>query len=187
MKPRFRTDVMRCLGLCAILAWCAFCIPANAGERFGQWSLEQHGDFVFALSFKRSLSFDHRTATSELAFVCNQEERYVAVLLKPLDGTFKNSQNSISIVIQKSEEQFDTTDLVQHWQNGPDYIFLESWDDEEQLATYLKDREAEGAKLVHFYFPNDPGAGKSTNTMIIEVAGFSAGAAAFTSRCERSQ
>jgi len=187
MKPRFRTDVMRCVGLCAILAWCAFCIPANAGERFGQWSLEQHGDFVFALSFKRSLSFDHLTATSELAFVCNQEERYVAVLLKPLDGTFKNSQNSISIVIQKSEEQFDTMDLVQHWQNGPDYIFLESWDDEEQLATYLKDREADGVKLVHFYFSNDPGAGKSSNTMIIEVAGFSAGVAAFTSRCERSQ
>jgi hypothetical protein len=100
---------------------------------------------------------------------------------------FKNSQNSISIVIQKSEEQFDTTDLVQHWQNGPDCIFLESWDDEEQLATYLKDREAEGAKLVHFYFPNDPGTGKSTNTMIIEVGRFSAGVAAFTSRCERSQ
>jgi hypothetical protein len=68
---------MRCLGLCAILAWCAFCIPASAGERFGQWSLEQHGDFVFALSFKRSLSFGDRTATSELAFVCNQEERYL--------------------------------------------------------------------------------------------------------------
>jgi hypothetical protein len=177
---------MRCLGLYAILAWCALCIPANAGERFDRWSLEQHGDFVFALSFKRSLSFDDRTATSELAFVCNQEERFVAVLLKPLDGTFKNSQNSISIAIQKSEERFDTTDLVQPWQNGPDYIFLESWDDEEQLASYLKDREAEGAKSVHFYLPNDPGAGKSTNIMIIEVAGFSAGVAAFTSRCERS-
>jgi hypothetical protein len=175
---------MRCLGLYAILAWCAFCIPANAGKPFGQWSLEQHGDFVFALSFKRSPSFDDRTATSELAFVCNQEERYVAVLLIPLDGTFKNSQSSISVVIQKSEEQFDTTDLVQQWQNGPDYIFLESRDDQEQLASYLKDREAEGAKPVHFYFPNDPSAGKSTNHMVIEVAGFSAGAAAFTSRCE---
>jgi hypothetical protein len=178
---------MRCLGLYAMLAWCAFCGPATAGERFGQWSLEQHGDFVFALSFKRSLSSDDQTTTSELAFVCNQEERYVAVLLLPLDGTFKNSQNSISVVIQKSEEQFDTTDLVQRWQNGPDYIFLESRDDQEQLVYYLKEREADGAKSVHFYFPNDPGAGKSTNHMIIEVAGFSAGVAAFTSRCERSR
>src|SRR6476620_4620490 len=123
---------MRCLRMYAMVAWCTFCIPATAGEHFGQWSLEQHGDFIFALSFKRSLSSDDRTATSELAFVCNQEERYVAVLLKPLDGTFENSPNSISIAIQKSEEQFDTKDLVQVWQNGPDYLFLESWDDEEQ-------------------------------------------------------
>jgi hypothetical protein len=88
---------MRCLGLCAILAWCAFCIPASAGERFGQWSLEQHGDFVFALSFKRSLSFGDRTATSELAFVCNQEERYVAVLLIAIEPGRTSEPPNLSI------------------------------------------------------------------------------------------
>jgi len=158
----------------------------SAGERFGQWSLEQPGDFVFALSFKRSLSSDDRTATSELAFVCNQEEKYVAVLLIPLDGTFKNRQNSIPVVVQRTEEQSDTTDLMQRWENGPSYIFLESPDEQEQLASYLKDREVEGVKSVHFYFPNDLDAGKATNHMVIELAGFSAGVAAFTSRCEPS-
>ena len=78
------------LALYAALALCVYGLPATAGERFGQWSLEQPGDFVFALSFKRSLSSDDRTATSELAFVCNQEEKYVGVLLIPLDGTFNS-------------------------------------------------------------------------------------------------
>ena len=68
-----------------------------AEERFEQWSLEQPGDFVFALSSKRTISLDDRTATSELAFVCNQENKYVAVLLIPLDGTFKNRQNSVPV------------------------------------------------------------------------------------------
>ena len=89
----------------------------NAGHFSNQ------GSSFFALSFKRSISFDDRTATSELAFVCNQEEKYVAVLLLPLDGTFKSRQNSVPVVIQKIEEQFDASDLMQRWENGPGYIF----------------------------------------------------------------
>ncbi|MFZ0581873.1 MAG: hypothetical protein WAM23_12130 [Candidatus Acidiferrales bacterium] len=179
---------MRRLGLYAALALCVSGIPATAGERFGQWSLEQPGDFLFALSFKRSISFDDRTATSELAFVCNQEEKYVAVLLIPLDGPFKNRQNSIPVVIQKIEDQSDPSDLMQRWENGSDYIFLESPDEQEQLASYLKDKEAEGLKSVHFYFPNDLDAStQTTNHMVIDLAGFSAGVAAFANRCEPAQ
>jgi hypothetical protein len=44
---------------------------------------------------------------------------------------------------------------MQRWENGPGYIFLESPNEQEELASYLKDREAEGSKSVHFYFPND--------------------------------
>jgi hypothetical protein len=47
----------------------------KAEERFGQLSLEQPKDFIFALSFKRSVLFDERTEESELAFVCNQEKK----------------------------------------------------------------------------------------------------------------
>ena len=179
---------MRRLGLYATLALCISGLPATAEERFERWSLEQPGDFIFALSFKRSISFDDRTATSELAFVCNQEEKYVAVLLIPLDGTFKNRQNSIPVVIQKVEEQSDASDLMRRWENGSDYIFLESPDIQEELASYLKDREAEGVKSAHFYFPNDLDASRqTTNHMVIDLAGFSAGVAAFANRCEPAQ
>ena len=46
---------------------------------------------------------------------------------------------------------------MQRWENGADYIFLESPDEQEELASYLKDREAEGVKSVHFYFPERSG------------------------------
>jgi hypothetical protein len=105
---------MRRFGLYAALALCVCGLPATAAaERFGQWSLDRPGDFIFALSFKRTIAFDNRTATSELAFVCNQENKYVAVLLIPLEGTFKNRQNSVLVVVQKTEEQSDASDLMQ--------------------------------------------------------------------------
>jgi hypothetical protein len=57
---------------------------------------------------------------------------------------------------------------------------LESPDEQEELASYLKDREAEGVKSVHFYFPNDLDAStQTTNHMVIDLAGFSGGVAAF--------
>ena len=126
---------MRRFGLYAALALCIYGLPATAEERFERWSLEQPGDFIFALSFKRSISFDDRTATSELAFLCNQEEKYGAVLLMPLDGTFKSRQTSIPVVVQKTEMQSDSSDLMQRWENGADYIFLELPDAQEALAS----------------------------------------------------
>jgi hypothetical protein len=78
--------------------------------------------------------------------------------------------------------------LMQRWENGPGYIFLESPDMQEELASHLKDREAEGSKSVHFYFPNDLDAStQRTNHMVIDLAGFSAGVAAFANRCEPAQ
>ena len=188
--PSLRTESMRRrFGLYAAFSLCVFGIPATAAsERFERWSLEQPGDFILALSFKRSISFDDRTATSELAFVCNQEEKYVAVLLIPLDRTFTSRHKATPVSIQKIEDQSGPTDLMQRWEDGPGYIFLESPDDQEELASYLKDREAEGVKSVHFYFPNDLDAStQTTNHMVVDVAGFSSGVATFTSRCEQAQ
>ena len=172
------------LGLCTAIALCVCSLSATAGERFGEWSLEQTGDFVFALSFKQSVSFDDRIATSELAFVCNEKEKYVAVLLIPFDGTLPNRQNSTPVLIQKTEEYSDRTDLMQRWESGPDYVYLESPDDREQPASYVKDREGEGVKSVHFYFPNDLDTGKATNHMIIDLSGFSIGLEVFKKKCE---
>jgi hypothetical protein len=187
-KPSFRTERMRRFGLYAALALCIYGLPATAEERFERWSLEQPGDFIFALSFKRSISFDDRAATSELAFVCNQENKYVAILLIPLDGTFTSRHEVLPVAIQKMGEQSDSSDLMQRWENGGDYVFLESSDEQEELASYLKDREAEGVKSVHFYFPNDLDAStQTTNHVVIDLSGFSSGVAAFTKRCEQAQ
>jgi len=61
-------------------------------------------------------------------------------------------------------------------------------DEQEELALYLKDREAEGVKSVHFYFPNALDASTwTTNHISIDLAGFSDGVAAFTKRCEQAQ
>jgi hypothetical protein len=179
-------ESMRLFALYAAITLCVCGLSATqAAERFGQWSLEQPEDFVFALSFKRSILFDDRTAASELAFVCNQEKKDVAVLLIPLDGTFTSRHESIPVAVQKIEEKSDLSDLMQRWENGPGYIFLESPDEQEELASYLKDREAEGG---HFYFPNDMDAStQTTNHMVVDVAGFSSGVATFTSRCEQAQ
>jgi hypothetical protein len=177
---------MRRFGLYAAVTLCVCGLSATAAaERFGQWSLEQPEDFIFALSFKRSISFDDRAATSELAFVCNQENKYVAILLIPVDGTFTSRHEVVPVTIQKMGEQSDSSDLMQRWENGGDYVFLESSDAQEELASYLKDREAEGVKSVHFYFPNDLDAStQTTNHVVIDLAGFSAGVAAFANRCE---
>jgi hypothetical protein len=180
---------MRCFGLCAALALFFCGLPATAAaERFGQWSLDQPGDFIFALSSKRTISFDDRTATSELAFVCNQENKHVAVLFIPLDGTFTSRHEGTPVTIQKIEDQSGPSDLMQRWENGPGYILLESPDEQEKLASYLKDREAEGVKSVHVFFPNDLDAStQTTNHMVVDVAGFSSGVAAFTSCCEQAK
>ena len=88
----------------------------------------------------------------------------------------------------ESRMQSDSSDLMQRWENGADYVLLELPDAQEQLASYLKDREAEGVKSVHFYFPNDLDTSAQTiNHMVIDLAGFSSGVAAFTSRCEQAQ
>jgi hypothetical protein len=180
---------MRRFGLCAALALFFCGLPATAApERFGQWSLDQTGEFVFALSSRRTISFDDRTATSELAFVCNQENKHVAVLLIPLDGTFTSRHKATPVTIQKIEDQSGPSDLMQRWENGPGYILLESPEEQEELASYLKNREAEGVKSVHFYFPNDLDAStQTTNHMVVDVSGFSSGVTVFTKQCEQTQ
>jgi len=116
---------MRGFGLyAAVILFVCGLSATQAVERFGQWSLEQPEDFIFALSFKRSILFDDRTATSQLAFVCNQESKAVAVLLRPRDGTFASRHEAIAVAIQKIEEQSDQSDLMQRWENGHGYIFL---------------------------------------------------------------
>ena len=53
LKPGVRMEAMRIVAFyAAIIVWACELSAAHAVERFGQWSLEQPEDFVFALSFK---------------------------------------------------------------------------------------------------------------------------------------
>ena len=62
-------------------------------------------------------------------------------------GTFNSRHEAVSVAVQKIEDQSNPSDLMQRWENGPDYIFLELPDEQERLASYLKEREAEGVQL----------------------------------------
>ena len=115
---------MRRFGLYAAVILCVCRLSASqAAERFGQWSLEQPDDFIFALSSKRSTLSDDRTAASQLAFICNQEKKDVAVLLIPLDRIFVSRHEAIPVAVQKIEEKSDQSDLMQRWENGRGIYF----------------------------------------------------------------
>jgi hypothetical protein len=106
------------------------------------------------LAFKRPIPTQNGVGPG-LAFICNQENNYVVGILAPSPGTFKNEQESIPLAIQKSEDGFDASDLLQRWENEGEYILSEIPGEQEDLTSYLKDRESDGVKSVHFYFPND--------------------------------
>ena len=168
-----------------------FCVfGANAAERYGEWLLEQPRSSVVALSFKQSAPLDDKMATSELGFICDQRDnsKNIAVILIPLDGTFKNERGAIPVLIQKNSDQFDSSDLSQKWKNGTEYIYSESEADVDELASFLKASETNGVKSVHFFFPNDLGHGpKISSHLAINVSGFSDGLGAFQTACNGSQ
>ena len=67
-------------GLCAALALCVCGLPGTAAaERFGQWSLDQPGDFIFALSSKRTISFDDRTANGIVAKELQRDDILISI------------------------------------------------------------------------------------------------------------
>jgi hypothetical protein len=116
-----------------------FSVPAaTAAVRYGEWLLEQPRSFVFTLSFKQSVPLNDKIATSELGFICDQGDKsnVVGIILIPVDGTFENRQRIIPVLIQKNKDRYDPSDLVQHWNNGTEYIFLESSDDAAKVASF---------------------------------------------------
>ena len=159
---------------------------ATASDRYGEWLLEQPRSSVLTLSFKQSIPINKNLTTSELGFICDQTDKsnVVGVILIPFDGAFENKQRVVPVLIQKYRDQYDPSDLLQHWKNGTEYIFVESKDDVDELASFLKANETEGVKSVHFFFPNDPDARPQiSNHIIINVLGFSSGFSAFQTAC----
>jgi hypothetical protein len=184
---RFWIAGMRRSGLYAALALYVLGIPATAGERFGEWSLESQGEGTFALAFKRPIPTQNGVGPG-LALICNQESNYVVGILAPSLGTFKNDQESIPLAIQKSEDGYDPSDLLQRWENEGEYLFSEIPGEQEDLTSYLKEKESEGVKSVHFYFPNNLDTGTpTTNHITIDLSGFSRGFEAFKKKCDGTQ
>ena len=181
---------MRRLLLYTALALLFRILNATAADHYGEWLLERPRSFELTLTFKQSVPIDNKIATSELGFICDQRGKLdtVGIILVPFDGTFENRQKLIPVLIQKNKNEYDPSDLLQHWSNGTDYIFLESKDDVDELAAFLRTNETDGAKYVHFYFPNDPDSGPQiSNHIVIGISGFSEGFAAFKASCAASQ
>ena len=142
------------------------------------------------LSFKQTVQLNNKIETLELGFICDRRKgsKSVGVILIPFDGTFQSDQDVIPVLIQKNADQYDPSDLLQNWKNGVEYIFLEAKDDVEGLASFLKANEMDGAKSVHFVFPNDTSDGPQTsNHIAINLSGFSDGYEAFQIECASPQ
>jgi hypothetical protein len=176
--------------LYAALALNFSALAVTAAGRYGGWLLEQPRSSVRTLSFKQSIQLNNKIGTSELGFICNEgkHSKSVGVILIPFDGTFQNDRNVVPVLIQKNADQYNPSDLLQNWKNGVEYIFLEAKDDVEGLASFLKANEMDGAKSVHFVFPNDTSDGPQTsNHIAINVSGFSDGFDALQMACTSPQ
>jgi hypothetical protein len=166
-------------------------LAVTAADRYGGWLLEQPRSSVRTLSFKQSVQLNNKIETSELGFICDREKnsKSVGVILIPFDGTFQSDQEVIPVLIQKNADQYvGPSDLLQNWKNGAGYIFVESKDDVDELASFMKANEMRGAKSVHFVFLNNPSDGRQTsNHIAINVSGFSEGFGAFKTACAPPQ
>ena len=81
---------------------------ATAADRYGEWLLEQPRSSVLTLSFKQSVPLNDKIATSELGFICDQNDKSIGVILIPVDGTFENRQRIIPVLIQKNKDRYDS-------------------------------------------------------------------------------
>ena len=176
--------------LYAALALCCSVLAAIAADRHGGWLLEQPRSSERTLSFKQSVQLKKKIEILELGFICDRRKgsKSVGVILIPFDGTFQSDQDVIPVLIQKNADQYDPSDLLQNWKNGAEYIFLESKDDVDELASFMKANEMHGSNSVHFVFANSPPEGPQTsNHIAINVSGFSDGFDAFQKTCASSQ
>jgi hypothetical protein len=82
-----------------------FSVPAaTAGERYGEWLLEQPRSSVLTLTFKQSIPRGDKLATSELGFVYDKRDglEIVGAVLIPFDGRISAKCDS-SFVSEKQQ------------------------------------------------------------------------------------
>jgi hypothetical protein len=109
-------------------------------------------------------------------------------MLIPFDGTFESHRDPVPILIQKSSDQYDRTDIIQNWRNGNEFLFLDGKDDVAELVSLFKESDSTSEKSVHFLFPNDVDSGPpTTNHIVVGVSGFSDGFGPFEKACAKAQ
>jgi hypothetical protein len=160
---------MRRYFACCIAAAVNFAVLAAANAEDSKWQLEERRSFIFTLSYKQSTYINDQLATSELALLCDQKNRkgFVGAILIPFDGTFEGHQGSIPVSIQKKSDEVDRSDLLQKWENGSEFLFLDTPDEVADLIALLKEKDTESDRSVHFYFPNGLDTGQQTSNHIV--------------------
>jgi hypothetical protein len=168
-----------------------FGAPAvTAADRYGGWLLEQPRSSARTLSFKQSVQLNDEIGTSELGFICDQRKNSesVGVILIPFDGTFQSDQDAIPVRIQKNAHRIWSFRSFAELEKRRGIYLLGIEDDVDELASFMKANEMNGAKSVHFVFSNDLRDGPQTsNHIAIDVSGFSNGFDAFRMACASSQ
>ena len=109
--------------LCTALALYLGEIAAKKADRYGGWRQKPP-----KLQYSRRHSNNRCRTTARqlqrLGFICDHRDKSGHVGVLPVDGTFENRQRIIPVLVQKKNDQYDPADLLQHWKNGTEYIFL---------------------------------------------------------------
>jgi hypothetical protein len=98
----------------------------------------------------------------------------IGAVLVPFDGTFENHQDAVPLLIQRSGDEYSQSDLLQKWNNGNEFLFLDDPNELTNLVAFLKGKDVEGeAKSVHIHFPTARDDGQQTsNHIIVDASGF---------------
>lgn len=161
-------------------------LAAAIAEESGRWELEERRSFIFTLSYKQATSINNQTATSELAFLCDQRNRLgvIGTILVPFDGTFESHQDPIPVSIQRKSDEYGPSDLLQKWKNGNEFLFLDVRDDVADLIALLKEKDTNSDKSVHFYFTSGQ---QTSDHVVVDASGFAAKFAEFEKGCTSPQ
>jgi hypothetical protein len=179
----------RCLYIASILYFGL--LTAAVAGRYGDWVLEQHSNTVRTLSFKQTAQVGNHLTTAELAIACDKRgsSTSLGAMLIPFNWLFENQHETVPVLIEKNDDELEQTDLLQRWHNvANDYLFSVFKPDVEELTSFIKAKEAEGVKSIHFFIPNDSEDGPQSSLHVaIGIVGFSEGFKVFQKSCASAQ
>jgi hypothetical protein len=106
----------------------------------------------------------------------------------PFDGTFESLQDPIPVSIQKESGEYSSSDLLQKWKNGSEFLFSGVKDDIADLIALLRRKDSESDRSIHFYFPNGLDSGQQTlDHIVVDATGFASKFGEFENDCTSGQ